>query len=226
MLPRTPLARRLWSASAVLLASAVSVQALRGSVKPYAPDSPAYRQKGAPGARVVIVEFSDLQCPACRFAVGPMKDLLKLYGEDARLIFKHFPLGQHKLAVPAAVAADCAGRQGKFWEFHDLAYENQQEWNPASPPGKEPPPLPEREKTARKAFFSYAKKLRLDPAAFAACIDDPAAAALVEEDRREADARWVLSTPTFFINGKRFVGARQLAEGGVPWIEKLLKEKR
>ncbi|MBI5239596.1 MAG: thioredoxin domain-containing protein [Elusimicrobia bacterium] len=223
MLPRSPLARRLWAASAVLLASVVSVKALRGSIKPYAPEAPSYRQKGEAGAPVVIVEFSDLQCPACRFAVGPVKDLLKLYGRDVRLIFKHVPLNQHKLAVPAAVAAECAGRQGRFWEFHDLAYEKQLDWSPVPPPGQAEAPPPDQE-AARKAFVSYAKKLGLDPAAFSACLQDPAAAALVEKDRQEADQRWVLSTPTFFINGRRLVGARQLSEGGVPWIDKILKK--
>jgi protein-disulfide isomerase len=226
MLPRTLLARRLWSASAVLLASAVSVQALRGSLKTYAPETPSYRQKGPPGAEIVIVEFSDLQCPACRFAVAPVKDLLELYGDKARLIFKHFPLDQHALAVPAAIAADCAGRQGKFWEFHDLAYERQPDWNPPPVPGKDGPAREERTRVARRAFLLFARRLGLDGAAFTACLDDPSVGELIEKDRKEADARWVLSTPTFFINGKRFVGARQLAEGGVPWIDKVLKEKK
>jgi protein-disulfide isomerase len=226
MLPRTALARRLWAASAVLLASAVSVKAVRGSQKPYLPEAPAYREKGRAEAPIVIVEFSDLQCPACRFAVGPIKDLLKLYGQDTRLIFKHYPLTQHRLAWPAAVAAECAGRQGKFWEFHDLAYDKQLQWAP-------PPPLgvPEALKPVspdepyKKEFDSYAKGLGLDLAAFAACLKDPAISTLIEKDRKDGDDHWVLSTPTFFINGKRFVGARQLSEGSVPWIDKLLKKK-
>jgi protein-disulfide isomerase len=225
MLPRTLLARCLWSASAVLLASAVSVQALRGSVKPYAPDAPAYRQKGVPNAPVVIVEFSDLQCPACRFAVEPLHDLFRLYSKEVRVIFKHFPLNQHTLAMPAAIAADCAGRQGKFWEFHDMAYANQTDWNPP-PSGARRPSQEEKERIAREAFIRFARKLGLDRDAFTPCLDDPSARALVEKDRGEADARWVLSTPTFFIDGKRFVGARQLVEGGVPWIDKILREKK
>ena len=226
MLPRTVLARRLWAAAAVLLASAVSVKAVRGSQKPYTPDAPSYRQQGRPDAAIVIVEFSDLQCPACRFAVGPVKDLLKLYGQDTRLIFKHYPLSQHRLAWPAAVAAECAGRQGKFWEFHDLAYDKQLQWAP-------PPPLgaPEALKPVspdepyKKEFDSYAKGLGLDMAAFASCLKDPSISSLIEKDRKDAEDRWVLSTPTFFINGKRFVGAGQLSEKGVPWIDKLLKPK-
>jgi protein-disulfide isomerase len=222
MLPINPLARRLWAACAVLLASAVSVKAVRGSQKPYVPDAPAYRQKGEAGAPVIIVEFSDLQCPACRFAVKPLKDLLALYGKNVRLIFKHYPLHQHYSAWPAAIAAECAGRQGRFWDLHDVLYDKQADWAPKPPaaaPNAEPKPgVPED-------FVPYAKGLGLDMTAFDACLKDPSVSGLIKADQKDGDDHWVLSTPTFFINGKRFVGARQLSEGGVPWIEKILKTR-
>ncbi len=222
MLPRTPLARRLCAASAVLLASAASVKAVRGSQKPYAPQAPAYREKGRPEAPIVIVEFSDLQCPSCRFAVKPVKDLLQLYGQDTRLIFKHYPLHQHLLAWPAAVATECAGRQGRFWDLHDLLYDKQADWAPqaskeAQASVKQPPPPPD--------FIPYARSLGLDLTAFAACLKDPTVSAPIAADLKDGDDHWVLSTPTFFINGKRFTGARQLTEGGVPWIDKILKKQ-
>jgi protein-disulfide isomerase len=222
MLPRTPLARRIWAASAVLLASAVSVKAVRGSQKPYTPRAPAYREKGRPDAPIVIVEFSDLQCPACRFAVAPVKKLIQLYGQDARLIFKHYPLPRHFSAWPAAVAAECAGRQGRFWDLHDLLYDKQADWAPQLPP--------EAQASAQRPgfpqdFIPYARSLGLDMTAFGTCLKDPAVSTLIKDDQKDGDDHWVLSTPTFFINGKRFVGARNLSEDGVPWIEKILRKK-
>ena len=107
---RPSLARRLCAVVVILAASATSVLAVRGHQKPYAPDAPAYRQKGAADAPIVIVEFSDFQCPACRYAVGPAKNLIALYGKDVRFIFKHFPLMQHQLAKGAAIATEYAGR--------------------------------------------------------------------------------------------------------------------
>ncbi|MFA6002767.1 MAG: DsbA family protein [Elusimicrobiota bacterium] len=210
MMPRSVFARRLWSGSAVVLASVASVLIIRGRHKAYASDAPAYRQKGPAAARVTIVEFSDFQCPACGYAVEPVQRLLGLYGQDVRFVFKHFPLKQHAKARAAAAAADCAGRQGKFWEFHDRLYASQADWVPAQ--GKDP-------------LADYARDLGLDSAAFSACRADPATAAAVEKDLQEGNDRWVLSTPTFFINDKRFSGSRQLTDRGVLWIDRILKKK-
>jgi protein-disulfide isomerase len=222
MFPRTSLARHLCAASAVLLASVVSVKVVRGSQKPYRPQAPAYREKGRPEAPIVIVEFSDLQCPACRFAVGPIKDLLKIYGQDIRLIFKHYPLHQHLLAQPAAVAAECAGRQGRFWDLHDLLYDKQADWTPQTLKDEQ---ALEKRPGSPQDFIPYARSLGLDIASFETCLKDPTVSALITTDQKDGDDHWVRSTPTFFINGKRFVGARQLTESGVPWIDKILKKK-
>jgi len=193
------------------LASATSVVAVRGRMKPYIPDAPSYRQKGESAAPITMVEYSDFQCPACRYAVEPAKRIVTIYGKDIRFIFKHFPLTHlHHFAVKAAVAAECAGRQGRFWEFHDQLYKTQEDW------AKDKDGVP---------LEDYAKALGLDQAVFAACLKDPAVAALVHRDQKDGDDHWVVSTPTFFINGKRFVSARQLTEGGIPWIDKTLKGK-
>jgi len=211
MLPRSRLARLIWAASAVLLASATSVLAVRGARKPYAPSAPGYREQGPAGARVTVVEYSDFQCPACRLAVSPMKGLLALYGPELRLIYKLFPLTKaHERALPAARAAECAGQQGRFWDFHDLLYDKQAEWTPDA---------------SGRIFESYAKKLGMDLPTFQTCLKDPSVEALVTRDMREGNDHWVVSTPTFFINGKRFVGARQLSERGTIWVDQILKKK-
>lgn len=189
------------------LAAAVTVLAARGGRAPYEPSAPAYRQKGPANAPIVIVEFSDFQCPACRFAVEPMRRIEALYQGRVHVIFKHFPLRSHPQAKPAAIAAECAGRQGRFWDYYDKLYENQADWAKADGVG----------------FASYAKALGLDEAAFSACLRDPAAAAVVARDVKDGDDHWVVSTPTFFINGRRFSGTRQLTERGIPWIDKILR---
>ena len=209
MVPATLIGRRLVCALAVLLASVTSVLAVRGRQKPYVTQAPAYRQKGPAEAQVTVVEFSDFECPACRYAVEPLKRLEAIYGKDLRLVYKHFPLRFHAHARPAAVAAECAGRQGKFWDFFELLYAKQEDWAKAGGVG----------------FEGYAKGMGLDMGAFSACLKDPAVAALIESDKKEAEDRWVVSTPTFFINGKRFSGPRQLSERGVRWIDKILGQK-
>ena len=212
MLPKTTGGRRLAGGGAVVLASLLSVFSGRGLQKTDILTAPSYREKGDPAAPVLIAEFSDYECPACRYAEGPVKSTLELYGKDVRLIFKNFPLRQHLWARLAAVAAECAGRQGKFWPYHDILYERQEEWTKS----KDPPGL----------FLDYAKEADADPAAFSACRNDPAVKALIDSEVTEGNNRWVSSTPTFFINRRRFVGASQLSTLGVPWIDKQLKAKR
>ncbi len=204
--------RRITCAVGILALSGATVALLfvRRILKPYAPDAPAYRQKGPANASITVVEFSDFQCPACRFAVEPMKGLQSLYAQDLRVIFKHYPLTRmHPKAKAAAIAAECAGRQGRFWEFHDTLYGHQADWT----------------KDNGQNLEDYARELKLDQTAFAACLKDPSTSAAIERDMKEGDDRWVVSTPTFFINSRRFAGARQLTDRGVIWIDKLLKNR-
>jgi len=204
------LIRLLASASLVLIASVASFYVARGQRKPFSAVAPAYRSQGPEDAKVTIVEFSDFECPACRVAEPPMRALLKLYDGKVRLVFKHFPLERmHFWARRSAIAAECAGKQGKFWEYHHELYDHQEEWP--------------NDKFEERAA-GYAKKLKLDAAAWDACRKDPAMDAAVNADVKDGENAWVGSTPTFFINGKRFVGARDLAERGSPFVEKELKK--
>jgi protein-disulfide isomerase/uncharacterized membrane protein len=153
--------------------------------------------KGASDAPVTIVEFSDFQCPACGQAFLDLHDLVRRR-HDVRLVFRHFPLDQrcndqvehgvHPMACLAACAAECAGQQGKFWEYHDLLFEDQAG-------------------LARDTLFGFARELGLDIPRFRTCLDDPATLALVRGDVRDGSALGVRSTPTIFINGRRIEGA-------------------
>jgi protein-disulfide isomerase len=115
----------------------------------------------------------------------------------------------HEWAKPAAVAAECAGRQGKFWDYHDRLYDKQEEWTNAKADG---------------FLTGYAKDLGLDVPAWQACRQDPAVAAAYAADMKDGDDAWVGATPTFFINGRRFVGAVQLRELGTLFMDRELKK--
>jgi len=157
-------------------------------------DSPA---KGRANAPVTIVEFSDFQCPACGQAFRDLHELLQRRS-DVRLVFRNFPLDSscneampralHPDACNAAIAAQCAGRQNRFWEYHDVLFENQRTLD-------------------RDSLFRYARDLGLDIPTFRACLDDPSVRALIADDVRAGIAAGVESTPTLFINGRRVNGA-------------------
>lgn len=209
MLPKSRSARRLTAGAALAAGAVSSVLAVRGASPPWIPDAPAYRQKGPAQAKIVLVEFSDFQCPGCAAAVETVKRLEGLYGGHLRVVFKHRPWGFHPWAKDAAAAAECAGRQGRFWELHDLIFLKQREWSASS--------------AAPGLFAAYARSVGVEPSAFARCLQDPASAALVESDRREAEERWINATPTFFLNGRRLVNSLQLRTAGVREIERLLR---
>src|SRR3989344_2713566 len=84
--------------------------------------------KGNRDAQVVLIEYSDFQCPACAFYYPLLKNLTEEFGDKIAMVYRHFPLPNHQNAKPAAYAAEAAGRQGKFWEMHDMVFENQEEW--------------------------------------------------------------------------------------------------
>lgn len=144
--------------------------------------------KGASNAAVIITEFSDLQCPACKFHEPTLRAVLENNKETVALRYKHFPLMGHKYAVNAAVAAEAAGIQDKFWEMHDLLFEKQEEWSAANPP--EP------------KFLEYARSLGLDTDKFQEDLKDSKIKEKINQQRNEGIKLGVSSTPTFFINGK------------------------
>jgi uncharacterized membrane protein/predicted DsbA family dithiol-disulfide isomerase len=171
--------------------------------------------KGPPSAPVTIVEFSDFECPACLQAFEDLHDLVK-HRNDVRLVFRHFPLdprcnpqvqhAMHPDACLAAYAAECAGAQGRFWEYHDLLFEHQHTLD-------------------RDNLFRFARELDLDVATFRACLDSPETLARVRDDVRAGAELAISSTPTIFINGRRLEGALErpyydfaitMEKGGVP----------
>ncbi len=147
--------------------------------------------KGNPGAKVTIVEFSDFQCPFCQRGAAIMEDVLKAYPNDVKLAFKNLPLPFHDKAKPAAKAALAAGKQGKFWEMHDLLFKNQ------SALGDD-------------AFVKYATDLKLDVEKFKTDMASAEIAKEIDADAELARKLGVNGTPGFFVNGVLVSGAQPL----------------
>lgn len=156
-------------------------------------------QMGSANAPVVIIEFSDFQCPFCkRFWEQTLPQLIRLYVETgkARLVYRDFPLGFHQNAQLAAEATECADEQGAYWTMHDHLFKNQAEW--ANDPATK----------AKERFISYAEALKLNVKRFSDCLNSGLYAQEVKKDYQDGLAYGVNGTPTFFINGYKLVGAQ------------------
>ena len=146
----------------------------------------------AQDALVTLVEYGDFECPFCGQAEPAVRELIREYGE-LRFVFRHLPLTDvHPRAQLAAEAAEAADRQGMFWEMHDTLFDHQGALTP-------------------KDLIGYAADLGLDTEKFGANLRKHAGAARVAEDVDSADLATVSGTPTFFINGRRYHGAYDLA---------------
>lgn len=147
--------------------------------------------KGNETASVTIIEFSDFECPFCgRHFAHTYPQIIESYVDTGKVkyVFKNFPLSFHKKAQKAAEAAECAFDQGKFWEYHDTLFENQEE-------------------LAISNLRFYAANLGLNTSEFDECLDSNKYKAEVKKDFEEGLELGVKGTPTFFINGKKLVGA-------------------
>jgi protein-disulfide isomerase len=154
-------------------------------------------QLGPSDAWVTVVEFSDFQCPYCSRVQPTLAALRSRYGNDLRIVFRNFPLSFHAMALPSAVAAECARAQGRFWELHDWLFAHQSSMGNAS--------------TFEAELTAAATALGLDIPAWQACRADPATTSAVNADAAGGTAAGVNGTPTFSINGVPLVGAQPLS---------------
>lgn len=144
--------------------------------------------KGDVEAPITLVEYSDFQCPACRLYSATVKGVIEA-NPDVRLVYRHFPLDQHENARVAAAAAESAGKQRKFFEFHDMLFENQDDWGPS--------------KEAEKKFVEYAQKLKLNVDAFKKDMASKEIKDAIEADYQSGIQFGVDSTPSFYLDGVR-----------------------
>jgi protein-disulfide isomerase len=155
-------------------------------------------KRGPDEAKVVMVEFADFQCPACGAAHPITKQIAQDYGDKIQMVFRHFPLPQHKNAMDASRAAEAAGAQGKFWEMHDVLYEKQDDWSEKS--------------NAVDIFVQYAKDLGLNADQFKKDLVEHKFDNQITKGMTDGNAAGVNSTPTFYINGLKQVGIPSFAE--------------
>lgn len=148
--------------------------------------------KGGADAEIIIIEYSDFQCPACKAAAGISDALVEKYGDKIKFIYKNFPLRSiHPQSQKAAEAAECVkDLGGDYWAYHDILFENQNALYPVN-------------------LKSYARQINADGDQFDACLDSGAIQSIVESDYQEGIQKGVRATPTFFIGTQRVEGANQ-----------------
>ncbi len=147
---------------------------------------------GPESAKVTIVVFADYECPYCAKGAHSLNKVTEQFAKDVRVVYRDFPLDFHQSAVPAAIAARCAGAQGKYRAMHDALYASQRD-------------------LGERRIFEIAGELKLDLPAYTKCLVDPGIAAGVLADQEAGAAVGVSGTPAFFINGIPLTGARPAA---------------
>ncbi|MCW1892341.1 MAG: DsbA family protein [Candidatus Uhrbacteria bacterium] len=149
--------------------------------------------KGNANAKVTLIEYSDFECPYCAKHNPSIDQALKDFPNDVRVIYRHFPLSFHPNAQKAAVASECAAKQGKFWEMHDGLFK-----------------MAETEGLTIEGMRKLAGDLKLNTGDFNTCLDGDETLARVEADYNGGVAAGVSGTPGTFVNGK-------IVEGAVPY---------
>lgn len=137
---------------------------------------------GSAQAKTILVEFSDYQCPSCRTFAPVVKKIIEQHPNDLYFVYRHYPLPQHPQAVLAASAAEAAGRQGKYWQMHEILFQNQ-------------------DVLAPEKYQEYAKLLNLDLNKFNQDATSSAVADKIDRDLADGNALNINETPTFFLNG-------------------------
>lgn len=145
--------------------------------------------RGPEDAPVTIIAFSDFQCPYCSRAHPTLLRVLATYPQSVRLVFKHNPLPMHPQAPLAHRASIAAAEQGRFWEMHDLIFDNNRD-------------------LSRGTLMSYAQELDFDVAKFTADMDSDRVGVVLSRDIAESERLGINGTPTFYINGKFLSGAQ------------------
>jgi protein-disulfide isomerase len=167
--------------------------------------------RGNPNAPVTLEEFGDFQCPPCGNAAVYIDQLVKEYHPNLKLVFRNLPLPVHKYAREAALAAEAAGLQGRYWEMHDVLYREQAVWSKAD--------------NARELFDSYAGMLGLNLNQFKKDTASDKVRQRIESDVERANSLGVSSTPTVFINNQELAPNEKTPAGLRAKIDAALKQK-
>lgn len=145
--------------------------------------------RGSESPKVIIIEYGDFQCEACRTLGDSIEVVLRTYPEDVRHIWKDMPNeSAHELATPAAIAAHCADEQGGFWPYHDMLFEQQAY-------------------LTENQFAVIAETIGLDVNAWTSCYEQRDTLGIVKRDFEEALGLGLIATPTIYVNDEQYVGA-------------------
>src|ERR1044072_4528217 len=157
------------------------------------------RTDAASTARITLEEFGDFQCPPAAGLEPGLRRVMKEYEDrGVRLIFRNYPLQMHKYAFLAARAAEAAGQQDKFWEMHDVLYDNQKEWSESMEP--------------RVQFDAYATRLGLDVQKFKADMERQDLADRIKSDMQRGNSLNVRGTTTIYLNGRELMPGKLVTE--------------
>lgn len=186
------------------------------SIAPITPEAQTKREieaihaRGNANAPVTLEEYGDFQCLPCAAFFPALAKAEEDFGDRLRVVFRHKPLNQHEHAVIAACAAEAAGLQGRFWEMHDLLFQNSLRWTkgvetvgPNAPPSRRlESKLLAMPTEVRDVFVVYAEMLKLDVERFKTDMDSAEVKARVESDRAHGDSLGIDRTPTIYLNGR------------------------
>jgi protein-disulfide isomerase len=162
---------------------------------------------GSPNAAVTVEEFADFQCPSCGAKHPVMHQIQGIFGSRIKFIFRNFPLPMHDKAYDAAVAAEAAGMQGKFWDMHNLLYTNQQTWS--------------SDPNYKATFKGYAEKIGLDVEKWENDMAGMSPKSRISADMDRGKALNLNSTPSLFINGKPVA----YVDMEVPTLQKMIEDE-
>lgn len=168
---------------------------------------------GKDNAKIMIIEFTDYQCPFCKdYFEHAFQDIRKNYVDTGKIqyVLRDFPLDIHPQAVRAAEVASCAGEQGKYWEMHDTLFTEQDSWS--------------FKDDAESKFQGFAAKLKLNISDFNKCLDSGKYEAEIAKDLRDGQVYKVSATPAIFIRDKKITGAQDFKRTFRPVIEDELKK--
>jgi protein-disulfide isomerase len=144
--------------------------------------------KGNPDADIVVIKYSDFQCPSCLFQAAMDQKVTEELSDEVLFVYRHFPLPSHQYARLAAKYAEAAGNQGKFWEMHDLIFTNQRQWSGGR---------------AASAFQQLAQSLDIDMEQLKNDVTDPEIAKHIDAEYQQGDNLGVTGVPSIFINGQK-----------------------
>ncbi len=147
---------------------------------------------GSDQKKVILIEYGDFQCPGCASLFPKLKPLKEQYKDQLTFVFRNFPLTSiHPNALAAATAAEAAGLQGKWWEYHDMLYENQNEWSSVDSDKR------------TSIFVGYARDLELNIKTFEKDLSNEAISQKISRDQALGTKIGATSTPTLVLNGKK-----------------------